>query len=154
MSAAAFPSPSRPQQPRARRPGLRVVEPPRRTGRFLVACLALLAVGVLTVVSLSALAAESAFAARELEQDIAELRARYDELTAEVAELESPDRIRAVAVSELGMVPASEPGYLLVERGVTDDHRTRAAGSDLPVPSPDSEGLLSDPLKPVLGAGG
>lgn len=113
---SARPAPaSAPQQ----RPDLRVVPRPRHTGRYLALIVALGAAGVFGIVSLSALAAESAFAARALESEINDLSFRYDELTAEVAALESPSRVRSVATTELGMVPAVQPAYLIVERPLT-----------------------------------
>lgn len=102
-----------PERGRAARPRLRVVEAPRHTGRFVLAILAVVVFGVVGVVSLSALAAEASFASRSLQSEVADLTLRYDELTAEVAALESPDRIRAVAEEELGMVQASSPVFLL-----------------------------------------
>lgn len=95
-------------------PQLRVVDEPRHTGRYML-LLALVAVlGVTGIVSLNALAAEASFKARELEEEVTRLSRRYDELTAEVAKLESPERVRRVATTELGMVPA-DPLYLSPE---------------------------------------
>jgi cell division protein FtsL len=91
---------------------------------------------VFGVVSLNALAAEAAFDAQRLERDVTELAVRYDELTAEVTVLESPDRVQQIAVDELGMVPVEEPGYLLVEQE--------------PPPATDVA-LRDDPLVPTLG---
>jgi cell division protein FtsL len=126
------------------RPRLRVVPRRRRTGRFVVLFAAVAAAGVFGVVSLSALAAEAAFAARALESEIDELALRYDELTAEVAALESPERVRTVATEELGMVRAQDPAFLLVER---------PASARETVPT-SVEPSLSDPLKPALGSRG
>lgn len=110
MAAVPSPRPSGVGE-RARGPQLRVVDEPRHTSRYML-LLALVAVlGVTGIVSLNALAAEASFEAQELEDEVAELSHRYDELTAEVAQLESPERVRRVATSELGMVPA-DPVYL------------------------------------------
>jgi len=94
-----------------RRPQLRVVQRPRRAGRYLLTTLLVAALGVFAVVSVSALAAQQAFQAREVSAEVSELERRHDELVAQVAGLESPERIRAAA-DELGMVPASDPRYL------------------------------------------
>lgn len=129
------------------RPSLRVVPRRRHTGRYLALMLVVGAVGIFGIVSLSALAAESAFAARALEGEIDELAIRYDELTAEVAGLESPARVRGVATTQLGMVPADQPAYLIVERSLQPEDR--------PTVEPASDGgeRLRDPVKQALGAG-
>lgn len=114
------------------RPTLRVVARPRRTARFALAVVVVAIAGVVGVVSLSALAAEAAFEARSLQEEVTDLSLRYDELTAEVASLEDPARIRAVAENELGMVRTDSPTFLVAE-GVP---RTGPA--------------LTDRIKPVL----
>ncbi len=113
MSAAAAPQRRDPWGGRQRwvAPDLRVVERPRHPGRYLLAALLVVAVGVFAVVSISALAAQQAFRAREVTAEAAELERLHDELVAEVARLESPQRIRDAAV-ELGMVAAQDPTYL------------------------------------------
>lgn len=97
------------------RPSLRLVGRPRRTARYVVLIVVIAVAGVIGVVSLSALAAEAAFEARALQGEVAELSVRYDELTSEVAGLEAPARIRAVAEGELGMVRAESPSFLVAE---------------------------------------
>jgi cell division protein FtsL len=78
------------------------------------------ALGVFGVVSLNALAAESAFEARTLDMQVRDLSIRYDELTAEVASLEAPNRVARIAVEELGMVPVENPGVLAMSRAPDD----------------------------------
>jgi cell division protein FtsL len=147
MSAVATTLPRRrTAAPSAARPDLRVVPRRRRSGRYFAAMLLVGAVGVFGIVSLSALAAEAAFAARALEQEIDELSFRYDELTAEVASLESPARVREVATEQLGMVPAQQPAYLIAEGS------TRSSRSDEDVPA-GASGQVTDPVKHVMGAG-
>jgi len=97
------------------RPDLRLVAAPRHTGRYLLLGVLLAAVAVFGTVSLGALAAESTFEAQGLDDEVDELSLRYDELTAEVARLESPEHVRGVARAELGMVPAEQPSYLVAE---------------------------------------
>jgi cell division protein FtsL len=113
----ALPALHRPApQPRApQRPTLRVVGPVRHTARYVTVSLGLTVLGVIGVVSLSALAAEAAFEARELQAEVSEFSLRYDELTAEVAALESPERIRRVAEEELGMIAPLSPTFLVAE---------------------------------------
>lgn len=129
MAAVPSPRPSGAGQP-ARGPQLRVVDEPRHTRRYMLLLAVVAVLGVTGIVSLNALAAEASFKARELEEEVAELSHRYDDLTAEVAELESPERVRRVATSELGMVPA-DPIYLSPE----GDRAVRPADADAPGPS-------------------
>jgi cell division protein FtsL len=77
--------------------------------------LVIAAIGVFGVVSVGAKTAEAAVQVRALEADVDELKREYELLTAEVARLESPDRIRAVAVNNLGMVEADDPKYVVVD---------------------------------------
>ncbi len=91
---------------------LRLVEPTPHPARFGVLALLLAALGVFGVVSLHALASESAYRAQELSAEVEDLTLRADELTADVARLESPQHVRQVA-EQLGMVPATDPGYLI-----------------------------------------
>lgn len=113
MSAATQPQRADPSGARrsSGQPDLRVVGHRRHPGRYLLAMLLVVAVGLFAVVSISALAAQQAFRAREVTAEAEELGRRHDELVAEVARLESPERIRDAAV-ELGMVPAQSPTYL------------------------------------------
>jgi cell division protein FtsL len=108
----AAPAPRRVARP-ATRPNLRLVQPPSHPLRWLVAGLLLAAIGIFGVVALHAAATERTFAAADLQRSVDELRQERDELSAEVAALESPDRIREVAVSQLGMVPADQAAYLV-----------------------------------------
>lgn len=124
------------------RPHLLLVAPsprPRPVGRYLAAGLVLAALGIFGVVGLGALAAESTFDARRLEGEVEALSLRYDELTAEVAALESPAHVREVAQSELGMVPAEDPTYLVAPE---------VAGEEGPAPDrPLLAGAITDPVK-------
>ena len=104
--------------PRARpaaRPSLRLVTGPSRARRYTLVAVALVAAALFGCVAVNALAAEQAFVARELQADVDALSLRYDELTVEVARLQSPKRIRRVAERRLGMVDAVHPGYLVVD---------------------------------------
>ncbi len=123
------------------RPALKVVRAPKRrhTLVWLVATIALLAGSVLGAVSLNALAAADSVAARTLEEQVAEAEREHARLIAEVAHLDAPERIREVATTELGMIEAPPPRYVVLDRSLPSDH----AG----VEAPDG-----DPLKPVLAA--
>ena len=75
----------------------------------------LTAMGVFGVVSLNALAAEASFEARALEREIDTLTLRHDDLVAAVALLETPDRVREVAITRLGLIEPERPGFLRVD---------------------------------------
>ncbi len=102
-------------------PALRLVGPRRHVGRYVVTLVVVGAIGVFGCVTLNAFAAKQSFAARTLQVEVDELAMRYDELTVDVAALESPRRVRRVAVRRLGMVPALAPAFL-----VLDDPRPEA----------------------------
>jgi cell division protein FtsL len=94
---------------------LRLVTTNPRSSRFALLLLVIAAVGVFGVVSVGAKTAEAAMQVRSLESDVDQLKRDYELLTAEVAELESPDRIRRVAVNQLGMVEADDPKFVDVD---------------------------------------
>lgn len=131
-----------------RRPKLVVVGEPRYSYRYLLTAIAVAGVGVFGVVGLHALAAEQAFEVRSLEREVNEAAMRYDELTAEIAGLESPARVRQVATLQLGMVPATQPGFIVVDGlGATESDLSHGT---LPAASDDS---VADPVKQVLAEG-
>ncbi|HWH32792.1 MAG TPA: hypothetical protein VNU01_09000, partial [Egibacteraceae bacterium] len=137
----------------ARRPHLRVVGQPRHGMRYFVLAVTIGALGVFGIVGLHALAAEQSFAVRGLEREVRDLSLAYDELTAEIAALESPERVRQVALGQLGMVPASRPGFLVAdapERGGSGDDDFVAARGTLPAPGGSD---VADPVKQVLAEG-
>jgi len=149
MSALPFPAQRARQTPAAaQRPHLRLVAPPARTARWLAALVLVTALGVVGVVTFNALAAEAAFEAARLEAEVDALEVRYDELTAEVARLESPERVRQVAIEELGMVPAEQPAYLVVDDAVPAAARVDAESG---AAQADAAGI-ADPLKAALDA--
>ncbi|HWB71991.1 MAG TPA: cell division protein FtsL [Egibacteraceae bacterium] len=96
------------------RPELRLLPPPRHPTRWVVVLLVVTVAGIFGVVALHALAAEQAFTARRLEAEADRLAMRHGELTAEVAVLRAPERLRRVATEELGMVPPRQPTFLVV----------------------------------------
>lgn len=106
-----------------RRRNLRVARAPRRSGRYIALMVVLAGLGVFGCVALNALAAEQSFAVRELEIEVNELSRTADELTAEVTRLESPARLHRRAVNQLGMVPAQQPGYLVLGREASGKSR-------------------------------
>lgn len=156
VRAAVRAAQPRAASPSGRRPHLRVVGEPRHGMRYVVVALVVGGLGVFGVVGLHALAAEQSFEVRNLEREVRDLSLAYDELTAEIARLESPERVRQVAMGQLGMVPAGSPGFLLAEddasqSGSGDDDLTVARGT-LP-PSDRRAAPVADPVKQVLAEG-
>lgn len=96
-------------------PRLRLITANPRSSRFALTLLVIAAIGVFGVVSVGAKTAEAAVEVRELQADVDGLKQEYELLTAEVAELESPERIRTYAVDELGMVEAEDPRFVVVD---------------------------------------
>lgn len=123
------------------RPRLELVRParPKRPLLWLVAVITMLAGSVLGSVSLNALAAADSVAARQLELQVADAERIHADLIAEVAHLDAPERIRQVAVEQLGMIEAESPRYVVLGRSLPSDKHG--------VDAPDG-----DPLKPVLAA--
>ena len=96
-------------------PRLRLITNDPRSSRLMLILLVIAAIGVFGVVSVGAKTAEAAVQVRELEGEVDELKREYELLTAEVAQLESPERIREVAVDDLGMVEPEDPKFVVVD---------------------------------------
>lgn len=143
MSATLAPDTPR-QRSREDERHLRVAPPPgrRHTLRYALAALVVAGAAVFGAVSLNAMAAGEAVRAEELQQRVVEARRAHDQLVAEVARLEAPDRIRHAA-RELGMVPAPTRHYLTSARPLPSDGAPGRAVR---------AGETTDPLKPVLSA--
>jgi cell division protein FtsL len=123
----AKPAPAPKRQPS--RPPLRVVPDDyvdprirRRRARLFVAGLStLVAAGLFGIVSLHVALTQGQFRLERLEAKADEQQARYEQLRLQVAELESPDRIVAVAQERLGMVSPPGVTYLSPSGPVSDD---------------------------------
>ncbi|MEY2478552.1 MAG: Cell division protein FtsL [Actinomycetota bacterium] len=122
------------------RPPLRVVPPDyvpprvrRRRARLLVAGLStLVALGMFGIVSLHVALTQGQFRLERLEARADEQQTRYEQLRLQVAELESPDRVVAVAQERLGMVSPPGVTYLSPSGPVSDgpaDNDVSAASS-------------------------
>lgn len=97
--------------PNGRRARLRVVRPPRRRRLpFLIACFVIVGSLVVSVVSVQALVAQSAFRMQELSRRTSELAQASGRLQLEIAELSAPRRI-AKEARRLGY-RLPEPGQL------------------------------------------
>jgi cell division protein FtsL len=116
-------------KPAPRRPPLRVVPPDyvpprvrRRRARLFVAGLStLVALGLFGIVSLHVALTQGQFRLEQLEAEADAQQTRYEQLRLQVAELESPDRIVAVAQERLGMVSPPGVTYLSPSGPVTDE---------------------------------
>ena len=157
MTTAAAPAirPVPRRAPAPARPHLRVVGEPRHGLRYVVLAVLIGGLGVFGVVGLHALAAEQSFQARNLEREVRDLSLSYDELTAEIAGLESPERVRQVAMGQLGMVPAEQPGFLVAKQadGPGDEDFVASRGT---LPASDGQAhaeTVADPVKQVLAEG-
>ncbi len=125
------------------RPHLELITADSRSSRRALVLLIIAAIGVFGVVSVGAKTAEAAVEVRSLEADVEGMKQRYELLTADVAELESPDRIRRVAVDKLGMIEADELQFVVV------DGTGRFALHD-PVVDRQVENGFTDKVKQVL----
>ena len=157
VAPARLPRPTSRASSRGTRPQLRVLGPPRHTRRYVVVALLLAGLAIFGVVSLNALAAQAAFQARSLEHEVTELSLRHDELTAEVAALSAPGRVRRVAREELGMVPAPAAGFLIAdaaeeeEARVAQDEATAAQHEAAEDPSTSEATDRADAVQQALG---
>ena len=131
--------PAPPRQPAARRPAPRPARPaPPKPGCSHRRAIGLL-VGVIAVLACGSLFGLAAFQAvlvsnqAELDQLATRAdqeQARYQRLRLEVAQLESPDRIVAVAQERLGMVPPAGVTYLSPSGVVSGEIEAAAAADD------------------------
>ncbi|HVM18625.1 MAG TPA: hypothetical protein VM307_01570 [Egibacteraceae bacterium] len=118
---------------------LRLAPPRKRGGRYVALMVVMAAMGVFGSVTLNALAAEQSFAVRELEHEVRDLTRTADELIVDVTRLQSPRRLERAATNDLGMVPGTEPGYVLLPGGASDDSGESSSTMAAP-PAPKGDG--------------
>jgi cell division protein FtsL len=102
-------------------------------------------VALFAVAVCHALLIESQATVDELDKEVAAEQARYEELRLQVAELESPERIKTEATERLGMVPAGETVWLTPDEPAPPSDDT----ADEPDDSPDTSAAR---VKPYLEA--
>ena len=142
MTAVAQPAlpKRRPDPTPEARPKLRVVRPGevsaarrRRRARLRAATVVLLVVtGMFLLVASHVLLTQGQFRLQTLQRQADDQQARYERLRLEVARLESPERIVAVAQQRLGMVPPPGVKYLSPTGAAT--RSAPAAGRQLASP--------------------
>lgn len=107
----------RPTSPTPRpRPALRLVPnpaPAMRRGPFIVLVLALVIVGTVGLLVLNTVIAADSFRMQQLIQHNAELAVVEQGLQRQIADGLSPEAL-AQAARDLGMIPAGQPGFILV----------------------------------------
>lgn len=150
----------RPLREREARPRLRLVRPSNRlkirlTPRAGVTLTVLLFVALFGVAISHALLIESQSRLDQLDQEVAEEQARYEELRLDVAQLESPDRILAEA-AEQGLVPPDEVVWLTPDQAAAagetgGEAEGEQAAGDGSAEDSDAETTWED-LKPYLGS--
>lgn len=160
MSPLTAPAPARARPVRSRpapapaaqrRPRLRVVDDvaPRRSphrARIVVVVAAMAAVASLfALAAFHAMLVSGQVALDELGSRVADEQARYESLRLEVASLESPGRVVAVAQEQLGMVPPEEVTWLPAPT-VTPDRGPVTAGA-----APEISQVSWGAVKPYLG---
>lgn len=108
--------PARARAATSRPPVLRLLPAPQenlRRGPFVVLVLGLVILGTIGLLVLNTVIAADSFRAEQLVQRNAELAVVEQELRRQVTEGLSPQAL-AEAARELGMVPAGQPGFVLV----------------------------------------
>lgn len=108
------PTPSTPSK--QSRPALRLVPtatPSMPRGRFIILVLGLVILGTIGLLVLNTVIAADSFRAGDLIQRNAELAVVEQELQRQIAEGLSPQKL-ADAARELGMIPAGQPGFIIV----------------------------------------
>jgi cell division protein FtsL len=154
------PAPRREQQPR---PSLRVVRKANRGPRYafwaVIALSAIFALFFALVMFLTVLLTNQ----RRLDQLDAQVRnqqATYQQLRLQVAQLQSPERILDVATSKLGLVPSSGTTYLTpagpdaVAARQAQADKTSDDGTTSLSPNDNGQSGGWPQVKPYLGGGG
>ena len=98
---------------------------------FVLLVLGLLGGGLIGLLLLNSVAATDAFREHQLQEQTAALTTREQELSREVAAMEAPAALASRAQA-LGLVPAADPGYLIL----APDGSDKVVGSPLPATSP------------------
>jgi len=109
-----------------------------RRAPFVAVVLLLVGAGLVTLLVLNTAIAADSFTRRELSQDIDTLQLREQQLQLEVAAAQAPTAL-AEAAADLGMIPAGQPGFLVVHPDGTTEvvgAATPAARAPAPPPPP------------------
>jgi cell division protein FtsL len=136
-----------------RRDHLRVVQPerarrPRFSPKVGVLITALLFAGLFALAVVHTLLVQGQIRLDQLDEQVAEEQGRYQELRLQVAELESPERIVAVAQTRLGMVSPDDIVYLSPAEPVEDEDEDTVDDVDSGVLAQGEDGWAT--VKPLL----
>ncbi len=143
----------RPATTAPRRDHLHVVRPerarrPRFSPKVGVLITGLLFAGLFALAVVNTLLVQGQIRLDQLDGQVAEEQARYQELRLEVAGLESPERVVAVAQTRLGMVSPDDIVYLAPAEPVDDGEEPDAADSGSGVLAQGEDGWTT--VKPLL----
>lgn len=119
VRSTALPRPA-PSRPDASRPRLRLVDNAqvevavrrRRARRLLAAAGVVVVLAVLALAGVNAVLVSNQVRLDALDEQVIEAQARHQALRLEVATLEAPERVVAVATEHLGMVPPESVTYV------------------------------------------
>lgn len=132
------------------RPGSRARTQFKLTPKTGVTLTALMFSALFGVAVSHALLIQSQLRLDDMDKEVADEQARYEQLRLDVAELESPDRIIADA-REMGMVDPAETVWLTPDQAAAtgaDD----GTGADADADDPDSPDTSYEEVKPYLGS--
>lgn len=124
-------------------------EPAARRAPFVVLVLCLIGAGLIALLILNTAIAADSFTRRSLNADIEKLQLQEQELQLAVSAAQAPSAL-AEAATDLGMIPAGTPGFLVVH----PDGSTEVVGAATPaaVPAPPSAaGGANQPAQPPPG---
>jgi hypothetical protein len=152
------PAPRRSEQEGERSRHLEVVRPGARprpqfrlTPKTGVTLTVLLFGALFGVATSHALLIQSQTKLDEMDKEAADEQARYEQNRADVAELESPDRIIAAA-REQGMVDPAETVWLTPDQAASAGLTDQATGGDAADDGSDSPSTSYEEVKPYLGS--
>ncbi len=113
-TARQYSSPQRAPRPAPLAPRLRLVRPPQQVRTrvpFVLVCMGVLIVALLTALLLNTSMAQAAFETTDTQRQLTQLVQDNEELQAQLDEKSSPEQLAAQARA-LGMVPATGTGWI------------------------------------------
>jgi len=120
--------------------------PQARRAPFVLLVLCLVGAGMVALLILNTAIAADSFTRRSLNADISKLQLQEQELQLAVSAAQAPSAL-AEAATELGMIPAGAPGFLVVHPDGTTEVVGAATPAALPAP-PSAAGGANPPAAP------